>query len=89
MTQFPINDKTSFGSMESTGAFQIFNQSIIYNKLRYKTYIGDGDTQSYHEVVKSNPCPGLSVGHIQKRLETHLQNLRTKLKGKNCQMVSH
>ena len=50
--------------MESAGAVTVFNRSIVCNKLRYKTYIGDGDTQSYHEVVKSDPCPGL---YIKKR----------------------
>ena len=44
-------------------------------------------SQSYHEVVKSDCCPGLNikkgecVGHVQKQLGTHLRNLRTKLKG--------
>ena len=47
--------------MESAGAVTIFNRSIVCNKLRYKTYIGDGDTQSYHEVVKSDPYPGLNI----------------------------
>ena len=81
----PINNEKSLGSMESAGAVTIFNQSIVCTKLRYKTYIGDGDTQSYHEVVKSDPYPGLSikkvefVGHVQKRLGTRLQNLPTKL----------
>ena len=71
--------------MESAGAVTIFKQSIVCSKLRYKTYIGDGDTQSYHEVVKSNPYPGLSikkaesVGHVQKRLGICLQNLPTEL----------
>ena len=60
----PINHEKSSGSMESAGAVTIFNRSIVCNKLRYKTYIGDGDTQSYHEVVKSDPCPGL---YIKKR----------------------
>ena len=81
----PINHEKSSGSMESAGAVTIFNRSIVCNKLRYKTYIGDGDTQSYHEVVKNDPYPGFSIkkgdGHVQKRLGTHLQNLRTKLKG--------
>ena len=74
----PINHEKSSGSLESAGAVTIFNRSIICNKLRYKTYIGDGDIQSYHEVVKSDPYPGLSikrgecVGHVQKRLGSRL-----------------
>ena len=65
----------------------LIDQLRVCNKLRYKAYIGDGDTQSYHEVVKSDPYTGLSikkgecVGHVQKRLRTRLRNLSTKLKG--------
>ena len=53
----PINQEQSLSSMESAGAVP----SIVCNKLRYKTYIGERDTQSYHEVVKSDPQPGLSI----------------------------
>ena len=50
-------------------------------------HIGDGDNQSYYEVVKIDLYRGLSikkgecVGHIQKRLGACLENLHTKLKG--------
>ena len=77
---------TSSGLVESAGAVQVFNRSIVSNKLRYKTYIGDRDTQSYHEVVKRDPYPGLSIKkdecvcHVQKRSRTSLQNLCIKLK---------
>ena len=73
--------------MESAGAITIFNRPMVCNKLRYKTNIGDGDTQFYHEVVKGDPYLGLSLkkcerfDHLQKQLGTRLQNLRTKLKG--------
>ena len=56
--------------MKSAGAVTIFNRSIVRNKLWYETYIGDGNTQTYHEVVKSDPYSGLSikkdkcVGHV-------------------------
>ena len=49
-----------------------FNNSTEDNKLRYKTYIGKGDTQS---IAKADPYPGMVVeegeciGHIQKLLE--------------------
>ena len=83
----PINHEKSSGSIESAGAVTIFNGSTVCNKLRYKTYIDDGDTQSYHEVVKSDPYPGLSikkgecVGHVQKRLGTCLRKPAYKIKG--------
>ena len=46
-------------NLKHTTAVTIFNQSIVCNKLRYKTYIGDKDT--HHEVVKSDPYPSLSI----------------------------
>ena len=54
----PINHEKSLGSMESAGAVTIFSRSIVCNKLQYKTYIGDRDTHSYYQVVKSDPYPG-------------------------------
>ena len=75
------------GSGESAGAVPIFNWSTVYNKLRCKAYIGDGDTHSYHEVVKGDPCKGFNVkkgeciGHVKKQLGTRLQNMWKKLRG--------
>ena len=57
------------------------------NKLWYKTYVGNGDTQSYADVVKSDPCPGLHirkgecVGNVQKHVGTRLQALKANKKG--------
>ena len=51
--------------MESAGTVTIFNQSNVCNKLRYKTYIGDGDNQLYHEVVKKDPYLGLSIKKVE------------------------
>ena len=56
-----INHTKSSGSMEAALAIKILKQSIATNKLRYKTYVGDGDTQSYADVVKSDPYPGLHI----------------------------
>ena len=45
-----------------------------YN-LRYTQYLGEGDTKSYLEVVRSDPYNGIEInkleciGHIQKRVE--------------------
>ena len=55
----------------------------------YSHYIGDGDTSSYSEVVKSKPYEqyGVSpvklecVGHVQKRLGTRLRELRKSYRG--------
>lgn len=82
-----INHKGSAGKMESDGAVKIFKKSI-YKGLRYTTYIGDGDTKSYQEVVNTNPYPGHviakaeCVGHVQKRVGTRLRDLKVKYKGR-------
>ena len=47
------------------------------------SYIGDGDTNSYREVVKKDPYLGTvvqkleCVGHIQKRVGGHLRKLKS------------
>ena len=50
-----INNKGSAGSMESAGAVAIFKRSVRKHKLRYKYYIGDGDSRSFSKVVQSKP----------------------------------
>ena len=73
--------------MEAAGAVKIFQRSIATNKLRYKTYVGDGDTQSYADVVKSDPYPGLHikkgecVGHAQKCVGTRPRVSKVNKKG--------
>lgn len=84
----PVNHEGSPGSMESKGAVSMFKRSIKFNKLRYVSYLGDGDSSSYADVVKSDPYPGIKinklecVGHVQKRLGSRLRTLRTNMKGK-------
>ena len=47
------------------------------------TYIGDGDTKSYQNVVAADPCPGYSikkaecVGHVEKRIGKRLLNFKS------------
>ena len=82
----PINHYGSAGSMEAASAVRIFKRSTAFNKLRYISYLGDGDSKSYSEVVKSNPYPGIAinklecVGHVQKRVGSRLRTLRTNYK---------
>ena len=72
--------------MESDGIVDCFKNSIVFNKLRYTTYIGDGDTKSYANVVVSDPCPGIiiekaeCVGHVQKRVGTRLRKFKSDCK---------
>ena len=75
--------------MESSGAVDIFNRSIIKHNIICKEYLGDGDTSSFNDVVRSEPYVKHSltpiklecVGHVQKRLGTRLRNLVKSYKG--------
>ena len=75
--------------MESVGAIEMFERSINNHKHRYNTYIGDGNSSSFNNVVQSKPCGETfmmnkleCVRHIQKRLGCCLCTLRQTYKGK-------
>jgi hypothetical protein len=79
-----INHTKSSGAMESAGAVELFSRSIESNHLIYHEYLGDGDTSSYKEVVKSKPYEdkyGITpvklecIGHVNKRIGTRLRTL--------------
>ena len=68
--------------MESGSTVEIFRRSVPKRKLKYKTFIGDGDSSFYPNVIKANPYPGLKIeciGHVQKRVGTNLRKLRKEL----------
>ena len=58
--------------MESAGACTLFQRSVENDKLRYTSYIGDGDTSSFSDVQKLQPYENDTViekkeciGHVQ------------------------
>ena len=66
--------------MESSAAVEIWHRSIEKNQLVYDTYIGDGDSSSFKNLLKSNPYKSLvtvrkeeCLGHVQKRLKKWLK----------------
>ena len=74
--------------MDSAAAVDIWKRSISTHNLVYDTYIGDGDSSSYKNLVKSDPYNGLSIvrkeeclGHVQKRLKKHLHKKSRTFKG--------
>ena len=81
-----MNHEKSSGSMEGAGAVLIWNRSLN-NKLRYVSYIGDGDTSSYAEVVASKPYDNIDIekleciGHVNKRMGSRCRNLIVKSRG--------
>ena len=62
-------------------ASNLWNRSVSRNKLVYSTCIGDGDSSSFKRLVLSDPYKeGLEnirkeecLGHVQKRLKSHLK----------------
>ena len=75
--------KKSSGSMESAGAAAIFASSNEKWRLIYKSYLGDGDTSSYKDVVNAGPYEEYGivpiklecVGNVQRRLGNRLREL--------------
>ena len=77
-----INHKGSSEEMEAVAAVEIFSRSIEKRKLKYTTFVGDGDSSSFGRVkaaldekfgpdyeIKKEEC----VGHVQKRLTFSLE----------------
>ena len=80
----------SSGGMEGVGALSIFKRSIDQYKLKYTTFVGDGDSDTFkivqegmqemygerYKVVKEE------CGHIQKRMGNALRRYLKDMKGK-------
>lgn len=77
------NHLGSSNSMEVEGVKKIWARSVNDLKLRFTTYIGDGDSKAFQELKAMNPYgDGVElikhecVGHVQKRLGTALRKLK-------------
>ena len=75
----------SSNSMEVEGAKKIWARSVEDLKLRFITFIGDGDSKAFDQLVANNPygedvtlIKHECVGHVQKRLGTALRKLKKK-----------
>ena len=83
-----INHTGSSGAMEVSGAITMFKRSVDSYNLRYKGYIGDGDTKAHQSVVKAKPYGDVviekleCIGHVQKRVGSRLRNLVKDMRGK-------
>lgn len=75
------------GAMEAEAATRIWGRSQQLNKMRYVTFIGDGDSSAYLAVKKLNPYGNVSVqkeeciNHVSKRLGARLRKLKDQSKG--------
>ena len=70
--------------MESSGAVEVWRRSIETHNLAYGTYIGDGDSSSFKNLIQSDPYKGTvpirkeeCIGHVQKRLKKRLMKKGT------------
>lgn len=77
------------GKKEVEGVLKMFQESEALHGVRYKFYLGDGDSSSFATVEKEHPYgPDIQVvkkecvGHVQKRMGTRLRSLKKKM-GKN------
>ena len=82
------NYKGTSQSMESSAAIEVWNRSIDTHNLAYGTYIGDGDSSSFKNLLQSDPYSGLvpirkeeCIGHVQKRLKKRLMKKITGASG--------
>ena len=71
--------------MEPHGAVIVWKRSLDYN-LRYVTFIGDGDTKSYHNVCQEKQYGSEypveksdRIGHVQKQMGTALRKFKKRL----------
>ena len=85
-----INHDDSSGAMEKEGAIEIFTRSIEKHKLRYSTYMGDGDSSSFGNVKDAvfekyeDPYMIIKedyIDHIQKRMGSALRTYKNKKPG--------
>ena len=71
--------------MEKEGALTIWKRSIEKHKLRYTTMISDGDSATFPALSRAEPygknhliSKQESVGHVQKRMMSHLKAVKLK-----------
>ena len=81
-----INFHGSSPAMETEGAKVLWNRSLERHNIRYN-WISDGDSKAFNAVEHTygDNCKVIKldcVGHVQKRMEKHLLNLKARTKGK-------
>ena len=77
------NYEGSSNAMEVSGVERMWLRSVANLKVRYTTFIGDGDSKAFANLVQIKPYDdGVTltkhecVGHVQKRLGTALRKLK-------------
>ena len=83
----PVCDKNtdrSSNAMETQGAGEMWARSVAKNKMRYNTFVGDGDSKAYKSVCDAKPYGDIEIkkadciGHVQKRMGNRLREWKRK-----------
>ena len=92
----PINTDRSAPGMESEADALLWQRSMAKNGLQYRTFIGDGDSKGFSSVNSAQPYgPDVPVvkeecvGHVQKRMGSHLRNLKHSMRGQRLDDGKH
>ncbi|XP_046589419.1 uncharacterized protein LOC124293252 [Neodiprion lecontei] len=81
------NHSGSTGKMEVDSAVEMFQRSEELYGIKYKYYIGDGDSKTFLGISNSDPYNGFEIkqkeciDHVQKRMGTRLREIVKKQKG--------
>lgn len=72
--------------MEVAGVLDMFRSSVSQYNIRYKYYLGDGDSSAFPNVFSSQPYGSAfliekleCVGHVQKRMGSRLGKFKIKM----------
>ena len=72
----------SSNAMETQGAGEMWARSVAKNKMRYTTFVGDGDSKAYKSVCDAKPYGDIEIkktdciGYVQKRMGNRLREKR-------------
>jgi len=79
-----LNHSESADKIEIDGIVEMFCKSEEKSGVKYKTYIGDGDSKTFKGICDIQPYKDIivekkeCVGHVEKRVGTRLRNLKKK-----------
>ena len=79
------NTELSSNTMEEQGAKEMWSRSISKNKMRYTTFVGDGDRKAFKTVGDLQPygkeieiTKADCIGHVQTRMGNRLREWKRK-----------
>jgi len=82
-----VNHEGSAGKMEVNAVIEMFQRSMTLHFVKYAHYVGDKDSKTFRDLLDAQPYENFTVSkkecidHIQKRMGTHLRNLKKNITG--------